>query len=605
MASISTAMPDLGGDFLGVAASATGYAWRDRLNARDRLIAETIAQRHDVSDILARVLAGRGTGIDDVGDALQPTIRRLMPDPSTLTDMDKAADRIAAAIMERTPIALFGDYDVDGAASCAVLGRLFAAYDVPHRIHIPDRITEGYGPNDAIMEHFAGEGFGLIVLLDCGTMSHQAILRANALGVDVIVLDHHQGDAALPAAYALVNPNRQDDLSGLAHLCAAGVTFIAAVAINRCLRQRAYFSDATREYDLLQLLDIVALATIADVVPLLGLNRAFVTRGLDIINRQPQPGLRALIAVGHIEGPVEGFHLGFVLGPRINAGGRIGEAGLGCRLLMSDDEDECARLAGELDRLNRERQLIEQQAVAEAVDETSAAIGMGEAPPVVVASAADWHPGVLGLIAARLKEKFERPAFALAIREGIATGSGRSIAGVDLGRVVREAVRAGILLKGGGHPMAAGVTLAAAKLADFRGHLAGELRAAVDQAQSHRERRIDAAMSAASATVGFVRELARAGPFGTARPEPLLAFPAHRLRYVDLAGSLHVRATLATGDGAEISAIAFRCVGTPLGDFLLASRGKTIHVAGHLALNRWQGRERVQLRIVDAARAHL
>ncbi|MBX9618073.1 MAG: single-stranded-DNA-specific exonuclease RecJ [Hyphomicrobiales bacterium] len=598
-------MAELDTDFLGVAVSATGHAWRDRLNARERLIAATIAQRYDLSDILARVLAGRGTGIDDVEDALEPTLRRLMPDPSTLTDMDKAADRLAQAIMAREPVALFGDYDVDGASSCAVLGRLLAAYDVPHHIHIPDRITEGYGPTDAIMNHFVSDGFRLIVLLDCGTMSHQAISRANALGAETIVLDHHQSDAALPPAFALVNPNRQDDLSGLGHLCAAGVTFIAAVAINRCLRQRGFFTENKTEFDLLRLLDIVALATIADVVPLLGLNRALVVRGLEILNRQPQPGLRALIGAGHIDGPVESFHLGFVLGPRINAGGRIGEAGLGCRLLMSNEEEECARIAGELDRLNRERQLIEQQAVAEAVDETSAAIGMGEGPPVVVASAPDWHPGVLGLIAARLKEKFERPAFALAVRQGVATGSGRSIAGVDLGQVVRHAVSDGILLKGGGHAMAAGVTLDASRLADFRGFLVGVLRSAVEQARGTRERHFDAAMSAASATVPFVHELARAGPFGTGRSEPLLAFPAHRLRYADIAGTQHIRATLATGDGSEISAIAFRAVGTPLGDFLLASRGKTIHAAGHLSLNRWQGRERVQLRLVDAARAHI
>lgn len=591
------------GLFLEVSSSATGHRWHDRLNARERVLAEAIAQRFSLSDILARILAGRGATLADVEDTLRPTLRRLMPDPSTLTEMDKAASRLAEAVVAGEPIALFGDYDVDGAASCAVLARVLRAYGIAARIHIPDRITEGYGPTTAIIDRFVDEGFRLIVLLDCGTMSYEAIARAGAAGCEVIVLDHHQAGATLPAAFALVNPNREDDLSGLGHLCAAGVSFLAAVALNRELRRRGYFVDGRQEYDLLNLLDIVALATIADVVPLHGLNRAFVARGLDQINRKPQPGLRALARAGRIEGPVEVFHLGFVLGPRINAGGRIGEAGLGCRLLMSEDEMECERIAAELDQLNAERQEIERKAVEEAVEEATAAIGFGEGPPVIIATAADWHPGVLGLIAARLKEKFERPAFAIALKNGIGTGSGRSISGVDLGRAVRQATADGLLVKGGGHAMAAGITLEAHHLAAFRGFLAQELGEAVARARQGRSRHFDAALSASAANLELIGEVEAAGPYGTARPEPLFAFPAHELRYVDQAGRDHLRLTLKAQDGAEISAIAFRVVGTPLGDFLTSSRGRRIHAAGHLSINRWQGRERVQLRLVDAAPA--
>lgn len=598
-------MAELGEAFLGVESSATGRAWRDRLTTRERMTAEAIAQRYAISDILARILAGRGTHMDAVDVALNPTLRLLMPDPLTLTDMAVAVERLASAVEKGEKIALFGDYDVDGAASCAVLARLLMVYGVVMKVHIPDRITEGYGPTAAIMERLIDDGFRLIVLLDCGTMSFEPIAVANAHGADVLVIDHHQAEQALPPAHALVNPNRQDDLSGLGHLCAAGVTFLVAVALNRRLRQRGFFNAERPEHDLMGLIDIVALATIADVVPLIGLNRAYVARGLDVLNRQPQPGLRALISVGHIDGPVESFHLGFVLGPRINAGGRIGEAGLGCRLLMSTDADECENLAQELDRLNRERQVIEQAAVDEAIDEMTTAIGHGDGPPVLVASAAHWHPGVLGLIAARLKEKFERPAFAITIKDGIGTGSGRSIVGVDLGRAVRQAVNDKLLVKGGGHAMAAGISLAAEKLAAFRAFLVAELEEAVKRARSDRERKIDAAMSASSATLDLVREIERAGPYGTGRPEPLLAFAAHSLRYVAPAGANHLRLTLQAQDGSEISAMAFRAQATPLGDFLMRQRGSPIHAAGTLSINRWQGRERVQLRLIDAAPAML
>lgn len=589
--------------FMGVTLSASGRTWRDRLTMRERREAEAIAQRFAISDILARILAGRGTSVDTVEEALKPTLRHLMPEPMTLTDMSLAVARLVQAVEAAEPVAIFGDYDVDGAASCAVMARLLGAYGVPIKVHIPDRITEGYGPTNAIIQRFSDEGFRLILLLDCGTMSFDAIAEARRLGAEVIVIDHHQADLALPEALAVVNPNRQDDLSRLGHLCAAGVTFVVAVALNRALRERGFFNADRNEVDLLSVIDLVGLATVADVVPLIGLNRAFVARGLESLNRQPQAGLGALIKVGRIEGPVESFHLGFVLGPRINAGGRIGEAGLGCRLLMSDEAQECERLAADLDRLNRERQVIEQAAVDEAIEEMTASIGMGEGPSVLVASAPHWHPGVLGLIAARLKEKFERPAFALALKEGMGTGSGRSISGVDLGRTVRQAVSNGLLIKGGGHSMAAGLTISTEQLAAFRAFLESELSATVRQSRLDRQCLIDAAMTAASATRELVHDIERAGPYGTGRPEPMLVFPAHRLTYVGQAGTTHLRLTLQSQDGRDISAMAFRAIDTPLGHFLNNQRGKIIHAAGTLSINRWQGRERVQLRLVDAASA--
>src|SRR5215470_968911 len=590
--------------FLGVEQSATGRAWRDRLDERGNLRALSIIQRHGLPEILARVIAGRGIEPDDVEAFLDPTIRRLMPDPSSLTAMDAAAQRIADAVERRKAIAIFGDYNVDGATSSALLASFLRLAGSNALIYIPDRIFEGYGPNVPAIRALAERGTKLLVTVDCGTTSHEPLAEAARLGLDVVVIDHHQADEQLPPAVAVVNPNRLDDLSKLGHLAAVGVTFLVLVAVNRELRTRGYWTPARPEPDLLDLTHLAALGTVADVVPLRGLNRAFVAKGLIAMRRREHAGLTALMDVSRLAGPPEPWHLGFMLAPRINAGGRIGRADLGAQLLMMEDPVEAARLAAELDRLNRERQAIEQQTIAEAEAEAMAALGVEEKGAVVVTAAAGWHPGVVGLVAARLKERFGRPAFAIALEPGdTGTGSGRSIAGVDLGRAVRHAVAEGLLVKGGGHAMAAGVTLKHGALGAFRAYLEATLAAAVEDARRDEALLIDGAVTATAATSEFHASIATGGPYGAGNPEPIVALPSHTIVYAEQVGQAHVRARLKSGEGAILNAIAFRAVGQKLGDALLKSRGQKMHVAGTLSLNRWQGMESVQLRIIDLAEA--
>ncbi|HKC32691.1 MAG TPA: single-stranded-DNA-specific exonuclease RecJ [Xanthobacteraceae bacterium] len=590
--------------FLGVEQSATGRVWRDRLDERGTLRSLSIVQRHALPELLARIVAGRDIEPDDVGAYLDPTIKGLMPDPSSLTAMDAAAARIADAIMRNEAISIFGDYDVDGATSAALLGTFLRRAGVEPLIYIPDRIFEGYGPNVPAIRSLAERGTRLLVTVDCGTTSHEPLTEASRLGLDVVVIDHHQADEQLPPAVAVVNPNRLDDVSRLGHLAAAGVTFLVLVAINRELRVRGFWTEARPEPDLLDLTDLAALGTVADVVPLKGLNRAFVAKGLIVMRRREHAGLTALMDVARLSGPPEPWHLGFMLGPRINAGGRIGRADLGAQLLMTQDPIEAGRIAAELDRLNRERQTIEQATLAEAEAEAMAALGIEEKGAVVVTAAAGWHPGVVGLVAARLKERFGRPAFAIALEPGDSgTGSGRSIPGVDLGRVVRHAVAQGLLTKGGGHAMAAGITLKRGALGAFRAYLEETLAPMVESARREDALLIDGAVSATAANIDLHATIDRAGPFGAGNPEPVIALPGHAIAYAEPVGQAHVRARFRAGDGAIINAIAFRAVGQKLGDALLNNRGQPVHVAGCLAVDRWQGQERLQMRIIDIALA--
>ena len=551
--------------FLGVERSATGRAWRDRLDDRGNVRSLAIAQRHGVPELLARILAGRDVDADGVDAYLDPTIRRLMPDPDVVTGMKPAADRIADAVMRGEQVAIFGDYDVDGATSAALLATFLRGAGAEPLIHIPDRIFEGYGPNVEAIRALAGRGAKLLVTVDCGTTSMEPLAEAKRLGLDTVVIDHHQADEALPPAVAVVNPNRLDDLSGLGHLAAVGLVFLTVVAINRELRRRGFWTSALREPDLMGLLDLVALGTVADVVALKGLNRAFVAKGLIAMRRRERVGLTALIDAARLTGPPEPWHLGFMLGPRINAGGRIGRADLGARLLLCTDPTDAAALAAELDHLNRERQAIELAAVAEAEAEAMAALGIEEKGAVVVTASPRWHPGVVGLVAARLKERFGRPAFAIALGPGEhGTGSGRSIAGVDVGRAVRRAVADGLLVKGGGHAMAAGVTLRTDALGTFRAFLEDRLGADVEAARRDDALLIDGALTARAATAELLAMLAKAGPFGAGNPEPVIAFPAHTIAYAEEVGQAHLRARFQSGDGAAITAIAFRAAGQKL-----------------------------------------
>ena len=557
-----------------------------------------LVQRHGHSDALARVLTGRGIGLDEAEAHLAPTLRALMPDPSCLRGLDEAVQRLAHAITAGETVAIFGDYDVDGATSAALLAGYLDDCGVPRRIHIPDRITEGYGPNAEAVQMLAADGATLLVCVDCGTTSHGVLATAQALGLDPLVIDHHLAPADLPAAI-VVNPNRADCLSGLGHLCAAGVVLMVLVGVNRRLRDSGFWTAARPAPDLLAGLDLVALATVADVAPLTGLNRAFVARGLETMAQRGRPGLAALADVARLNGPPQAWHLGFTLGPRINAGGRIGDAALGARLLLERDPTEAARIAGELDRLNGERRAIEIATVEDAIG--AALFRYGDAPPAVVVAAGEaWHPGVVGLVAARLKERFGRPALAISFAGDIGTGSGRSIAGVDLGSAVRAAVETGLLAKGGGHAMAAGVTIDRAFSGALETFLNDRLSDAVELARRDDALRFDGALSAGGVTHDLVADIARAGPFGAGNPEPLFALPSHTLTHAAEVGQGHLRLHLQARDGARLEAMVFRAAGTPF-ETLPSRKGEALHVALALSLDRWGGRERVSARVVDVA----
>lgn len=586
--------------FLGVEKSVSGRQWRDRLDTPRAGQAQAIAQQHGLPDVIARVLAGRDVDADHALQFLDPNLRDLMPDPSKLVDMDAAANRLADAVERGEKVAIFGDYDVDGATSSALLARYLRDVGLDPVIYIPDRIIEGYGPNPVAIQQLHEGGASLLVTLDCGSVSFESLEEARRLGLSVVVADHHQVGEQLPPCEALVNPNRQDDLSGQGHLAAVGVTFLVCVALNRELRRRGRFSG--NEPDLIGNLDLVALGTVCDVVPLIGLNRAYVTKGLLAMRRRANPGLAALADLARVNGPLTPYHLGFLLGPRINAGGRIGDAALGARLLSTNDREEAAHIAAELDRLNTERQALEASMLEDGEGQAAIKMLEGEGPSVLVTGSDDWHPGVVGLIASRLKERHRRPAFAIAFNEdGFGTASGRSVPGVDLGAAVRAGVDAGLLVKGGGHAMAAGLTVARDRLPELEAFLDERLSAAVAANRDSNILKLDGAVSARGATLELMEMLEKAGPYGAGHAEPLFALPSHRIKFADVVGNGHVRATIASSDGASIKAIAFRAADQPLGNALLAKRGGILHLAGALSLDHWQGQPKVQLRILDAA----
>lgn len=588
-------------DFLGVERSVTGRAWASRLG--DDRLALAIAQREGLPEIVARVLAGRNVAPEDCAAYLAPSLKSLMPDPHVVTDMEKAARRVARGIMDGEKIAVFGDYDVDGATSSALLHRFFRAAGSDLRIYIPDRIREGYGPNAPALLRLRQEGIELVITVDCGTMAHKALGLAADAGLPSIVIDHHQAEPALPPAYALVNPNRLDDESGLGQLAAVGVTFLFVVAVNRALREAGWYANRA-EPDLMQWLDLVALGTVCDVVPLLGLNRAFVAQGLRIMARRKNIGLAALGDVARLNGAPVPYHCGFLLGPRVNAGGRVGRADLGARLLTTEDAEEARAIAEELNVMNTERQAIEAQVLEEALAQVDARLAAARAnmlPPVIVASGRGWHPGVIGIVASRLKDKYERPSFVVAFDDkGEGKGSGRSLSGVDLGRAVTAALEAGLLVNGGGHAMAAGLTLREDKLEALEDFLAERLAEDVTAASEARALRLDGALAARGATRELHDLLQQAGPYGAGNAEPRFAIPSVRVVKADIVGTTHVRCILAGEDGGRLKAIAFRAAATPLGALLMDRGSGLLHVAGRLSADDWQGRRDVQLTIEDA-----
>lgn len=584
---------------LGVENSVLGRPWRHRLDAAGSARALAIAQQTGLPDLLSRVLAGRGVAPEAALAHLDPTLRTLLPEPFSLTAMQEATERLVRAVERRETIAIFGDYDVDGACSTALLAEFFDYCGVTRLIHIPDRIIEGYGPNSEAIRALAARGATLLVTADCGTTSFEPFAEARRLGMDVVALDHHQAPEVLPEAI-IVNPNRQDDVSGQGALCAAGVAFVALVALNRALRQRGFWRERL-EPDLLLGLDLVALATVADVAPLTGLNRAFVVKGLALMKTRGRVGLRALADIAGLNGPPRAYHLGFLLGPRINAGGRIGDAALGAKLLLLRDELESAAIAAELDRLNGERQILEKQTLQEALGEAYKQLGPADEGACVLACGTGWQPGIVGLVASRLKELFGRPAFAIAFDGDTGTGSARSIAGVDLGRTVRAAVERGLIVKGGGHAMAAGVTLRRGQLESFQSFLEETLAEPVARARAGAGLSVDGLLTASACAPALVEEIEKAGPYGAGNPEPVFVLPDHRIAAIQPFGADHLRLRVQAGDGAQLELAAFRASQSPIGASLEKARGERAHLACSLSLDHWGGRAKVSARLVDLA----
>jgi single-stranded-DNA-specific exonuclease len=575
----------------GVSKSFSDRSWA--LSGDEDKAAE-LARQCDLSPVLAHLLAGRGIAEAAVADYLEPTLKRLMPEPLTLAGMAKAVARVKAAIGGGETIAVFGDYDVDGSCSSAMLHDFLAAVASPPRLYIPDRLGEGYGPNAPALLKLKDEGASLVICADCGAGAGVALAAARDAGLDVVVLDHHAAQADVPAV-AQVNPNRAGDESGLGHLCAAGVTFLFLVALNRALREAGHYAQRP-EPDLRECLDLVALATVCDVVPLTGVNRAFVRTGLARMSKLERPGLNALAEVARVAPPFSPYTLGFVLGPRINAGGRVGRCSLGADLLTTRDPALAEDYAAALDTHNRERQAIEKLIL----DEAAALAERQTENPFLFVTGDGWHSGVVGIVAGRLKERFNKPALVAGFEGGMGRGSARSVVGVDLGAMIRAAAAAGVIDAGGGHAMAAGFSLRREQAEPFRAFLAGRFATAEPAAEVGLA--IEAVVSPNGATLSLVDEISRLGPFGAGNPEPLVGIPGVMLSYADVVGQYHLRLRLG-GGGGRLDAIAFRAADTPLGQGLLAARGRKIHVAGRLRLNEWNGRTSIQLHLEDAASA--
>ena len=578
--------------FLNVATSATGRRWVGPTVEEDRQ-SEAMAQETGLPAALCRVLVRRGVAPQDAPGFLSPTLRDLLPDPRLLKDMSRATERFLQAVNAKQRIAVFADYDVDGGASAALVLTWLREMGQGATLYVPDRIDEGYGPNDAAMAALAKD-HDLIICVDCGTLSHGPI--AAAVGADVIVLDHHLGGETLPDAVAVVNPNRQDEPGDLAQLCAAGVVFLMLVDVNRQLREAGQKGP-----DLMAMLDLVGLATVADVAPLVGVNRAFVRQGLAVMARRNRVGLTALADVAGLDQAPTSYHLGFLLGPRVNAGGRIGKADLGARLLATDDRVEAEAIAAKLDALNTDRREVEAQ-VRDLALEQAAERGLDG--PLVWAAGEGWHPGVVGIVAARLKEATNRPAIVIGLDGNEGKGSGRSVSSIDLGAAIQRAAQEGLLLKGGGHKMAAGLTVARDRLDETMARLGALLakQGAADVGPA--DLNISGILMPGAATVELIHQIEDAGPFGAGAPAPRFAFPDCQIHFAKQVGANHLKISFGDGLGGRIDGISFGAMDGPLGPMLINHNGARFHLAGRLEINIWQGRRSVQLRLEDAAPAH-
>ena len=577
--------------FLDVSASLTARCWVGP-SAEDDRLTEAMVQHTSLPQPLCRILVRRNIAAEDAESFLAPTLKDLLPDPQSLKDMQPAAARFLKAAQSGEKIAIFADYDVDGGTSAALLLDWLRQMGRDATLYVPDRIKEGYGPNVPAMEMLARD-HSLIVCVDCGTVSHDPI--AAAKGADVVVVDHHLGGETLPPALAVVNPNRQDETGDYAQLCAAGVVFLLLVEVNRQMRD-----TDQKGPDLMAMLDLVALGTVADVAPLTGVNRALVRQGLKVMARRQRVGLVALGDVARMNSAPTTYHLGFMLGPRINAGGRIGQADLGARLLASTNEQEARAMADRLDQLNTERREVEAQVRDVALEQAEE---RGLDAPLVWAAGEGWHPGVVGIVASRLKEATNRPAIVIGLDGDEGKGSGRSVSGVDLGAAVQRLVAEGVLLKGGGHKMAAGLTVARDQLEPAMERL-GELLAKQGAGDAGpADLKLDGILMPGAATVELIEQLELAGPFGASAPAPRFAFPDVEINFVKRIGDNHLKVTFGDGLGARIEAIAFGVFDGPMGQALSNHGGARFHLAGRLEINTWGGRSRVQLRLEDAARA--
>lgn len=582
------------------ALSLTGKRWL--LKSADERTALALTQRLGVPDVLGRVLASRDVSLDEAPEFLEPKLKTHLPDPLHLFDMDKAAKRVADAIEQGERIAVFGDYDVDGATSSAVLKRFLEACGASVQVYIPDRLEEGYGPNAPTLLKLQSGGAGLVITVDCGQTAFAPLGEVAEAGLDVIVVDHHEGELELPKACAVVNPNRLDDPSPHGQLAAVGVAFLLAVAVNGELRSRGWFEGKTPP-DLMALLDIVALGTVCDVVPLIGVNRALVAQGLKVMAGRRNQGLKALADIAGIKEPPSAYHLGFVLGPRINAGGRVGQSDLGVKLLSTDNPGEALAISERLDKFNAERQDIEAAVLDEAVAQVEARLA-GDIPgPVVIAAGEGWHPGVIGIVASRLKERYNRPSCVISWMGDEGTASGRSVSGADLGGAVIAARQAGLLIKGGGHAMAAGFTLKRAQFDAVEEFLGERIRAEVGDDPPPPGLVIDGVLGVEGANWKLVKTLESLAPFGVGNPEPRFCIKAARIAKADPVGAdqSHLRLIL-TGEGGrgKLAAIAFRAFDTPLGAALRDHGGQPFDLVGRLKMNVWNGYESVQLMLDDA-----
>ena len=580
---------------LGIDHSLTGRQWL--LTGGDERLAASISQRLGLPELLGRVLATRSIELDAVEAFLNPTLRDSLPDPFHLKDMDKAADKLALVIASGEIIGIFGDYDVDGATSSALLTRFFHAVGADVIVHIPDRMLEGYGPNAPALLNLQAKGCGVVITVDCGITSFEPLAVARESGLPIIVVDHHEAEPSLPEALAVVNPNRLDEDSPHGQLAAVGVAFLLIVAINKRLRESGFYQSRPAP-DLMQWLDIVALGTVCDVVPLVGVNRALVSQGLKVMAKRANPGIAALADISGVKERLEAFHLGYMLGPRVNAGGRVGQADLGVRLLSTDDPQEAAIIAAQLDGYNKDRQEIEAAVLFAAIEQVESL--PEDTRPLIIAAGDDWHPGVIGIIAGRLKERYSRPACVIAFEGDEGKGSGRSIPGLDLGGAIIAARQAGLLTKGGGHAMAAGFTIKRARLQEFTDFLAERLHAQM-QGPLRALLQLDATLDPAGATLDLVETLARLGPFGSGNAEPKFALIGARVSGPRIVGQGHVACTVSGPNGGRIKGIAFRCADNELGHALLANDGTPLHLAGTLRIDNWQGRTSVQMFIEDAA----